>query len=555
MSVGTHPTIVDQTTVRSPDLDGRSVRLLLQPPVHTQNIWGAFDPRTERILGVQISGESIYQYVANALITPTMAGVRTATGQAGQLVMTLGQDAQGDGKAQNFIAIPGDAMGNVVTGRVQGTTFTVDRILDGPPIELGLTVSSALTGLPVGKIVAFGTGAGSTGTYVLDTPADLPNINTFTLDDNGINYLVSGDGTRWVWGNSTAMLHNLIIDATPGTIGLIVNGAAGETAVDFLQNGSDPGAAALTLGQTNATQNGNAVASFDDNGNLSFGTTTASSLCLISNNLERLCVDQHGAMTYNPPDVITHNSIIFGLNGDGTGTDFLIWGQADKWENSLELRAVGRPPLYDASQAWSEIGATDGVSYGLYMMSGGMGAYQGPLISGAPNGSVLTTNYVSNLTLGTNLKAAFNITPTQDLEGWGYVAQEFVDMTPDLGEFALGFNGFTGTVTSTCYWARVGRLVCLTLGAGIGTSNNTNFWTAALPAEIQPTTLPTQYVAMNGSYIFEDNGVSVASGGAVMFDAASGGYLQFEKNGASNGWTASGTKGLPGPVTIYYFLR
>ena len=143
-----------QVAVFSPNIDGVSAQLPLQQQVLTQRIWGAFDPDTNRIIGVQISGESIYQNVPNALITPAHPGVRTASGLATQTVITLGKDVQGDGGGGFFSAVPGTAMGNVIVGSIAGTTLSVARILDGPPIILGLTVSSALTGQPLGTITA-----------------------------------------------------------------------------------------------------------------------------------------------------------------------------------------------------------------------------------------------------------------------------------------------------------------------------------------------------------------------------------------------------------------
>lgn len=539
--MSSHATVVDQTTVVSPDLQGRSVRPFMQRRVRTQNIWGAFDPHTERIVGVQISGESIYQNVANALIAETQAGVRMASRAATQTVLTLGKLVQGDSQGGDWVAVLGDAMGNVITGNATGTTLTVDNVLSGPPILLGLTLGSGRNGVALAKLIAFGSGVGGTGTYTLDTALDVPTINTFTLDDDGVSYLVSVDGTRWVPRMGDLTLNELTINPQPGDIGLTVNGSAGEPAALFVQN-SAPGSVAWQ----GLSANGSAVLRFDAAGNALIGSAEVAGTCLISSNIPRLCVDAHGALTYGPPDVVTHNSVQFSLNGDGTGADFLIWGPTDG-ENSLELRAIS-----DGVNAYAEIGVADGGSYGLYIVAAAPN-YAGALLTNGPVGknTALLTNYVSNLTLGTNRTAAFNITPTQEVQGWGYLAQEFVDMTPDFGSFTGVYTGFATNISGQCRWVRIGMLVTLVLPVGSGASNANTFELHGLPAEIQPADIPQQWAtaATNSGQIF-NNGVAVTDVGIVV-DAASD-TITFTHAGTGDGWTASGTKGVYAPLVIHY---
>ena len=186
----------DQPTIVSPNLDGLSVERLLQPPVTTQRIWGAFDQESQRIIGVQTSGEAIYQNVPNAIIVPTNAGVRTAIWQAAEAAITLGKDVRGDGIGGFWVPVSGDAQGNVIVGSITGTLLNIVRVIDGPPIVLGLVLSSATTGQPLASITGYGTGIGGTGTYQLSTTVNEPYINTFVLD-NDLDFLVSADGTRW----------------------------------------------------------------------------------------------------------------------------------------------------------------------------------------------------------------------------------------------------------------------------------------------------------------------------------------------------------------------
>lgn len=178
--------------------------MAVQIPVTTQRIFGAFNPTSNAIVGVQISGETPYQNIPNELITPTYAGVRTATHAATNTVLTLGKTTQADGGGATFVYNPSDTTsGCVCTGTSAGTVLTVSAISSGT-IVVGATLASSVTGAPLATILSFGTGLGGTGTYNLSATVTQPTLTTFLLDNNS-SVLVSADGSRW-YQNATGGL-------------------------------------------------------------------------------------------------------------------------------------------------------------------------------------------------------------------------------------------------------------------------------------------------------------------------------------------------------------
>ena len=177
----------------------------LQSPVLTQRIWGAFSPTTGQILGVQTSGESVYQNIPNMLLGTTFASVRTATHAATQAVLVMGKNIVSDGSGGTFAYNPADtSSGCVCTGGSAGTVLTVISVQSGTIVN-GYTVSSSVTGLPLATITSFGTGTGGTGTYNLSTPVNIASPFTFLIDNNS-TVLVSADGSRWDLTTTTAVI-------------------------------------------------------------------------------------------------------------------------------------------------------------------------------------------------------------------------------------------------------------------------------------------------------------------------------------------------------------
>lgn len=180
---------------------------MAQLPVAIQKILGAFNPTTNQIVGVCISGETPYQNIPNSLIATTFPNVRTATSAATNTIFALGKVTQGDGSGNTFVFNPSDlTSGCVCFGTAAGTVLTVSSVSSGA-LAVGLTLATAATGIPLATITSFGTGAGGTGTYNLSAPVNIVPLTQFVLDNNS-TILVSGDGSRWYLNTTTTTFTN-----------------------------------------------------------------------------------------------------------------------------------------------------------------------------------------------------------------------------------------------------------------------------------------------------------------------------------------------------------
>jgi hypothetical protein len=92
-----------------------------------------------------------------------------------------------------------------------------------------------------------------------------------------------------------------------------------------------------------------------------------------------------------------------------------------------------------------------------------------------------------------------------------------------LNEFTVGTTGFSGTVTGTAKYQRVGRMVILDLPALSGTSNSAAFTLTGLPAEITPVdaksvgmmNMTSAGLRVMGSAVVNANGTVTLSAGVL----------------------------------------
>ena len=177
--------------------------------VLTQRIWGAYNPVTGALVGVQTSGEAPYQAVANTAIVTNYPGVRTTSHVNTSMVTTLGKVTQGDGGGTTFVYNPTDTTtGAVAIGSSSGTVLNLTSVQG--TVAVGLTVCSSITGAPMGvTILSFGTGAGGPGTYNLSGPLSQAGPFTFLIDNN-TTILVSGDGSRWYLNSTSTVITSFL---------------------------------------------------------------------------------------------------------------------------------------------------------------------------------------------------------------------------------------------------------------------------------------------------------------------------------------------------------
>lgn len=112
------------------------------------------------------------------------------------------------------------------------------------------------------------------------------------------------------------------------------------------------------------------------------------------------------------------------------------------------------------------------------------------------------------------------------------------------GNFMLTATGFTGTVTTTAGYARTGRMVTLIIFAFSGTSNASTFTFTGIPAGLRP---------VSDQWVWGGIGTNGGATTTQRTDAVVGsaGTITLALGGDTNGWTASGTKGLNNCAITY----
>lgn len=105
------------------------------------------------------------------------------------------------------------------------------------------------------------------------------------------------------------------------------------------------------------------------------------------------------------------------------------------------------------------------------------------------------------------------------------------------GSFTATGVGFSGSVTGTAHYVKIGKVVTLELPLLSGTSNATLFEITGLPSDI----FPARYLEFAIPYYTDSS--ALGSGGAVMISMV--GAISLYKAGYAT-WTASGTKAVPG---------
>jgi hypothetical protein len=137
---------------------------------------------------------------------------------------------------------------------------------------------------------------------------------------------------------------------------------------------------------------------------------------------------------------------------------------------------------------------------------------------------------------------------------YGPTAAGLVDATPDTGTFTITYTGMTATITCTATWARMGKIVTVTLCPATGTSNATTLTATGIPAAIQPPALGSQFVLLPGSEV-DDNSAQLSTTQVMVGVRAAVGTWDFYKAGLSTGWTAAGTKGFLSRLNVTYQLN
>jgi len=218
---------------------------------------------------------------------------------------------------------------------------------------------------------------------------------------------------------------------------------------------------------------------------------------------------------------------LFALNGDNSGQ----LGQTLSW-SAAGAMTIATPT---SGSVWLELSNSN---------SGGRNYAINPQRTGIGNAGF----EVYDVTGSAAVIQAAAVGTGFSLTGYGPVAAAQVDMTPDTGTFTGTLTGFTGSVTGTCRWVRVGKQVTLYFPAMTGTSNANSLTMTGLPSAIQPTRTqiaPPIFGQDASTFMFI----------LPQFTASSGTVTFYQSSGFSTTFTASGTKGIPNASVTTYMLN
>ena len=456
-----------------------------QLPVLTQRIWGAFNPTTGLIVGVQTSGEGIYQNIANALIGSTFASVRTATSSATTTVFTNGKLTPGDGAGGQFVFNPSDtSSGCVCTGTSAGTVLTVAAIQSGL-LAVGQTLASSATGAPLATILSFGTGLGGPGTYNLSAPVNQPTLVTFLLDNNS-TILVSADSSRWYLTPTVANYTTF-------------NAPSGNPAIRL-----------TTPTYTFGNLTDNPAYAFTGTGPTTFGGTLAVTGTATLPTLQ-------GPITVLA-NAAPGTSLTWNLNSSGLGNQPDVSFIAN--QNAATTLNFSNSNAGTAARATFQ--TNNGTVTGSFGITGT--GFTGSAATNTTNPChyLIGFNNAYPFYLGSNGIALLQFNPTGTaMSGFGPTAAAFVDMTPDKGSWTTTLSGpwvVGNNPTGTLKWERQGTQVTVWCDAGI-TQNVTApaaITASGLPAAITPSSnRMVVCLVQNGSSPAMLGMVTVNSGGTM----------------------------------------
>jgi hypothetical protein len=375
-----------------------------------------------------------------------------------------------------------------------------------------------LTGGPVGELMALTTGPGSACPLSFGTH----NVERMRLIDAG-NFTI----------NAPASGIALTVNGSGTTQGLEVNGGASQAVGGFDSSHAN--------GAYIFTSNAGTANTFVGANNALTGGLTADS-CVRAQNQLFLAVNGAGAIR-PAVSIGTTGAVAIAAPSSGTALTVNTLATANDVTITCNINGQNLGQITNtstgaaASAAWTIGNSTHALKFILTSTG-----YSGAFLTNGPAGE--SANIICGpvpITFGTNNTAAFFISTTQQLAGWGPTAAAQVDMTPDTGTFTITATGYTAAVTGTATWSRVGKLVTIAVPFLSGTSNATTLTLTGIPVAIQPATLGQSLLITS----LVDNAV-VLIGGFMSIPSASGTWTAHPANGV---FTASGTKQIQANFT------
>lgn len=225
--------------------------------------------------------------------------------------------------------------------------------------------------------------------------------------------------------------------------------------------------------------------------------------------------------------------------------------------SSLEANLVNREIGIDASSRNCIVGKkADGTTFHGICKEMDTATLSGVLnLTGAANLATLAgsgTRIVTSTAAGqlgnATTATGTNVTLSGTLNADTIVSSKFYTE----GTFTITGTGFSGTVTGTARYIRIGKSVTLYLPQLQGTSNATTFTMTGMPAAIRPARI--QWVLITG---IVDNSAATEYHGSlnIATDGTIDVYRKTSINGPeTNSYTNSGTKGIY-TFTVHYSMQ
>lgn len=133
-------------------------------------------------------------------------------------------------------------------------------------------------------------------------------------------------------------------------------------------------------------------------------------------------------------------------------------------------------------------------------------------------------------------------------QGSGGAFPALLPLKISQGEVTLTYGGFSGSVTGTMRYSRMGNAVTLDFDGASGTSNSTSFTiTAGFPDSLRPSSSNRVILAR-----VQNNGGGAQLG--LLIITPTGSDPNFRSSMAAANFTASGTKSVQGGTNGTYIL-
>lgn len=423
------------------------------------------------------------------------------------------------------------------SGTVTSVTITVPSPLTATGCTITTSGTCAITWTGLATVAQGGTGLGTLpvhGVLLGEATSTVGNVAAMAADTLLQGRGASADPAAVSINNCGSSTQALSYSTSTHTFGCQTIAGGGSpggsnTQLQYNNSGAFGGASNITYDNSigayahNIVTGGRNAFSIDGSGNVLFGNSTDTPGVTFA---DQTSITSSASVVFHTPSVAAGCCQVF-LDGDFGGIK--LSNATDNYAViSSQFGVIGSGSKTDLAIAANQFGTPQCID----LLAG----------SNSNTAQICTTSII----FGNGSDGAPTVT------AYGATAAAQVDMSPDTGTFTATFNGFTAGVSCTATWAKMGKVVVLTVCPATGTSNVNTFTITGIPAEIQPIALSPEYLAIP-VYSLEDNGTSTND--PLAFLVASSGTMTLMKGDLTTGWTTSGTKGIRQQFTVTYQIN